>query len=130
MYLFTRFAATTGKYRTLVKTIVAAICTVMLSAPASAGSTYGGVIVNIVTNTDLGYILILTNGTPNGRPTCAAGSLESWAIALNAANNQVYAQLLTAYATQANVYMWGDGACSINSGIETLVQFQMGGSPP
>ena len=128
MYSLLRLMARTGKSGAVFKTIAAAACAIVLSAPASAGSSYGGVITNIITNTDLGIIEIHTNGTDNGRPACTQAG--EWAIALNSANNQVYAQLLTAYATQATVYMWGDGVCSVSSSIETLVQLQVGGPSP
>ena len=127
MNLFSRFAASKSKHRVLVAT-ASAICIVMQSAPAAAGSSYGGVITSITTNTDLGTVTIVTNGVDNGRPACT--TLHAWAIALNPANSQVYAQLLMAYATQSIVYMWGDSVCSVSANLETLVQLQVGGPAP
>ena len=127
MYLFSRFAASKSYHRALVA-IVSAICIVMQPAPAAVGSSFGGVITSITTNTDLGTITIVTSGTDNGRPACTI--LHAWAIALNSANNQVYAQLLTAFATQSTVYMWGANVCSVSANLETLVQLQVGGAAP
>lgn len=88
---------------------------------ASAGTSTGGVITSIYTNTDAGQITIVTNGTRSGAPTCA--TTPNWVLPLS--NTQVYAQLLTAFATQSPINLWGDGLCDVNSSAETLVQVQI-----
>jgi hypothetical protein len=91
-------------------------------------STVGGVITSITTNTDLGVIYIATNGSRNGG-SCGSNpspSSTTWVIALSPANNQVYAQLLTAYATQATINIWGDSTCNVLAGFETPTQLQIG----
>jgi hypothetical protein len=113
----------------VITTILAPICAFVFSAPVLAGSTFGGVITSITTNSDLGIISIVSNGTNNGTPACST-TPGGWALALTPANNQVYAQLLMAFSTQSTVYIWGDGVCTVNSGIETLVQLQVGGTTP
>ena len=90
---------------------------------AFAGSSTGGVITSIYTNTDYGQITIVTNGTRAGQPVCA--STANWVLAMTTANAQVYAQLLTAFATQSTVTITGDGLCNVNSTAETLVQVQV-----
>ena len=124
-----QFISATCKHRSVLIAILAAVGPAVFSAQAYAGSTLGGVILNITTNTDEGVIFITTNGTRGGTPPCNTNwtsSTTTWAIALAPANNQVYAQLLTAFATQATVNMWGDGLCNVNSATETLVQLQIG----
>lgn len=128
MYWHTQLTSVTCNHRRILIAVLATIGAATFSAEACAGSTLGGVIQNITTNTDEGVIFITTNGTRGGTPSCATNltsSTTTWAIALASANNQVYAQLLTAFTTQATVNMWGDGVCSVNSGSETLVQLQI-----
>jgi len=128
MYWCAQLISATCKRRRALIAVLAAMGAAVFSAEACAGSTSGGVIQNITTNTDLGVIEITTSGTRAGTPPCSTtwtSSTTTWVISLTPANNQVYAQLLTAFATQATVNMWGDGLCPGGIASETLVQLQI-----
>jgi len=130
MYSLTRLAAVSRGCVSVTKATAAVICTAALCAPVSAGSALGGVITSVTTNSDLQLIYVTTTGFHNGTPACASANTSHWALALNPANNQVYAQLLTALTTQMPVFIWGDGVCNVTPAIETLVQLQVGGTSP
>lgn len=98
----------------------------MVCVVASAGSTNGALITSITTNTDFGsYVLINTSVTKAGAPSCATNTGYQWVLPLSSAlDNQIYAQLLAAFASQSTVNLAGDGACTAFGGVETVVQVQ------
>jgi hypothetical protein len=99
----------------------------IVCAVASAGATSNAVITSITTNTDFGsYVLINTSVAKGGTPSCATNTGYQWVLPLSSTlDNQIYAQLLAAFAGQSTVNLGGDGACDAFSGIETLVQVQV-----
>lgn len=123
MYLLSSSASAAFKHGAILFKALTVIGAIGFSAAASAGSDLGGVITSIYTNTDYGVITIVTNGT-RVLPACAT-STSNWVLPLTTANNPILAQLLTAFATQSTVNLWGDGLCNVSPGAETLVQVQI-----
>jgi hypothetical protein len=123
MSLFHSVESSARKRAIVVASTLAIFGALAFASNAIAGSSTGGVITSIYTNTDFGQITIVTNGTRSGQPSCATS--PNWILAMTTANAQVYAQLLTAFATQSTVNFTGDGLCNVNSSAETLVQVQI-----
>jgi hypothetical protein len=116
-------SATCKRGATVLKTL-AILGAIGFSAVASAGSTLGGVITSITLNTDEGsFAFISTSASKNGTPACSTNTGAQWVLPLTSAlDNQIYAQLLAALASQSRVDLYGDGVCNAVSDIETLVQ--------
>lgn len=121
MSLFHRVESSARKRAIVVVGTMVILGALSFAGSAFAGSSSGGVITSIYTNTDLGQITIVTNGTRVSQPACA--TTANWVLPLS--NTQTYAQLLTAFATQSPINLWGDGLCNVNSSAETLVQVQI-----
>jgi hypothetical protein len=122
MYFLAGVASAAYKRRTVLIMILAVVGAIGFSAAASAGDALSGVITSIYTNTDYGVMTIVTNGTRD-LPACA--TTPNWVLPLTTGNNPIVAQLLTAFATQSTVSLWGDGLCNVSPGAETLVQVQI-----
>jgi hypothetical protein len=111
----------TKRIAMIVKSL-AAVGAIGFATAASAGSTIGGVITSITTNTDLGGIVFINTSVAISG-SCDTGSTQ-WVLPLSSAlDNQIYAQLLMAFATQSTVSLYGDSVCNNTyNGVETLVQ--------
>lgn len=71
------------------------------------------------------FVFIQVNGTPTGTTSCASGGWN-YTLSFSAPGaNQLYAMLLTAYATGTQVNMVGTGTCSEVSFVESLDTLQL-----
>jgi hypothetical protein len=103
------------------------IATLILPMTAFAGGQVNrATIVNMAINKSYGnFVFIQTSITPTGAAVCANSSWQFTLSLSNPGDSQLYAMLLTAYASGALVNITGTGACSEYPTVESVQGVQL-----
>jgi hypothetical protein len=104
----------------------------LITVIASTGSAFAGSSVqnahikNLQINKGYGiFVFINIDVVPTGAPACENASWQYTLSLTNPGDSQMYAMLLTAYATGAPVDFVGSGACSDVSFVESVSAVQL-----
>jgi hypothetical protein len=102
--------------------LIALLAAFGLPTTASAGSQIG-TITELYMGTDYGgMVFIAISGAKTNNPACSTNNTFSFVLPLTTAlQSQMYAALLAARATGAQVTLNANGLCDTYSGVETLV---------
>ncbi len=120
-------AGTTSQAAWRIRTLSLLLAAICYSSGALAGSQIlRATIINLEISKSYGNFVFIGASTSSvGAPTCETGSWQYTLTLTNPGDSQIYALLLTAYATGAVVNLQGAGSCNEVGFVESLQSAQL-----